>query len=265
MTAWDPATYNRFSGEREQPFWDLVRLLAPVERASVVDLGCGDGRLTAELHRRLSASRTLGIDSSDSMLAASGSHAGDGVRFELGDIARWPADPGDAVDIVFANASLQWVPDHRGVLARWASALRPGGQLAVQVPANADHPSHQLLQELGRDLLGDGAPLDVVTANVLAPVSYAELLNDLGFGEQHVRLQVYRHELSSTGELVEWTRGTALTRFRAVLEDSAYEDLVETYRTRLFEVIGDRSPYVYYFKRILLWARSGPASSRAGR
>lgn len=270
MTTWEPAVYNRFAAERERPFWDLVRMLGPVEQPSVVDLGCGDGRLTALLHRHLSASRTLGVDSSDSMLAASAAHAVGGVSFERGDIARWPAagdggiDPGGTADIVLANASLQWVPDHRSVLARWTSALRGSGQLAVQVPANSDHPSHLLLHEVGVDLLGENSPPDVVTANVLAPETYAELLHDLGFARQHVRLQVYPHELSSPAELVEWTRGTALTRFRSRLDDATYEDLVETYRRRLLDELGERSPYCYYFKRILMWGRTPHRADQDG-
>lgn len=255
MSVWDPATYNRFAAERERPFWDLVDLLEPAERPSVVDLGCGDGRLTSALNRQLRASRTIGIDSSESMLAASRPHSGDGVSFELGDIAEWPADRGEAFDIVLANASLQWLPDHHAVLGRWASGLRPEGQLAVQVPANADHPSHRVLHEVGCELLGDGAPPDVVTANVLAPEAYAHVLHELGFARQQVRLQVYPHELSSVADLVEWTKGTALTRFRSILDDRDYEHLLDAYRSRLIEQLGNRSPYLYYFKRILLWAR----------
>ena len=53
VDAWDPAQYNRFAQERQQPFVDLVGLLEPVDAAAVVDLGCGDGRLTARLHRQV--------------------------------------------------------------------------------------------------------------------------------------------------------------------------------------------------------------------
>ena len=48
---WSPDTYNRFAAEREQPFWDLFSLLERCAGGAVVDLGCGDGRLTASLHQ----------------------------------------------------------------------------------------------------------------------------------------------------------------------------------------------------------------------
>jgi trans-aconitate methyltransferase len=83
----------------------------------------------------------------------------------------------------------------------------------------------------------------------------AETLHELGFAEQHVRLQVYGHRLSSTDEVVEWTRGTTLVRFRRLLSPELFEAFVARYRQRLREVLGVRSPNFYAFKRILFWAR----------
>ena len=54
---WDPDQYNRFAAEREEPFWDLVRLIEPAESPRVADLGCGDGRLTTLLHAKLGAAQ----------------------------------------------------------------------------------------------------------------------------------------------------------------------------------------------------------------
>jgi trans-aconitate 2-methyltransferase len=252
LDGWDPAQYNRFATEREQPFWDLVRLLAPVEAPRVADLGCGDGRLTALLHGTLGAADTVGVDSSVAMNSAAAAHATDGLTFELGDIGGW--EQPNARDVVFANASLHWVPDHRSVLGRWAGSLRAGGQMAVQVPANADHPAHLVAAELGAELL-DEAPADPVAQNVLSPEEYAVLLDELGFGEQHVRLQVYTHHLPSTADVVEWVKGTTLTRFKEPLGIEGWQGFVDLYRDRLLSVLGDRSPYLYPFKRILFWAR----------
>ena len=242
--AWDPKQYNRFAAEREQPFWDLASLLRDASGAHIVDLGCGDGRLTAALHDRLAAASTLGIDSSPAMLADAPSDVA-GVTFTPGDISTWV---GDGYDVVFANASLQWVGDHAAVLRRWRESLAPGGQLAVQVPANADHPSHTVLAELA----GADAPPDPVATNVLRPEQYAELLHSLGFAEQHVRLQVYGHVLPTSADVVEWVRGTSLTRLGDRGRDPEF---VDEYRRRLLGVIGDASPFFYAFKRILMWGR----------
>src|SRR5215204_6369461 len=83
---WHPEQYGRFHGQRAQPFFDLLDLVEPQAEMRVVDLGCGTGELTRELHRRLSARETTGIDNSPAMLAKSAAFAADGLRFEQGDI-----------------------------------------------------------------------------------------------------------------------------------------------------------------------------------
>lgn len=248
---WDPAQYNRFAAEREEPFWDLAGLLQPVAAPRLVDLGCGDGRLTAALHERIGAARTTGIDSSPEMLAAAEACSTETLAFRRGDLATWSG----TADIVVANASLHWVPDHERVLSGWRAGLDPGGQLAVQVPANSDHPSHVVAREVAEDRLGTAAPVDPVAVNVLALERYAELLDELGFGRQIVRLQVYGHRLASTADVVEWMKGTSLRRFRAVMDDDQWAGYVDEYRRRLLERLGARAPYFFAFKRILMWGR----------
>ncbi len=260
-SSWDPQQYNRFAAEREQPFWDLAALLEPADAPSLVDLGCGDGRLTAALHERLGARQTVGIDSSSAMLAQAQALNRPGLSFRAGDIAEWR---GSAVGIAFSNAALQWVADHQGVLARWRAALADGGQLAVQVPANADHASHTVAQELGAEWLGSDAPSDPVAEHVLRPEAYSQLLAALGFERQHVRLQVYPHRLTRSSDVVEWVKGTSLTRFKQVLGAEDYERFLQEYRRRLLGVIGVHEPYLYTFKRILMWGRLPRATGEAG-
>jgi trans-aconitate 2-methyltransferase len=150
---------------------------------------------------------------------------------------------------------LHWVPDHPAVLARWAGALRAGGQVAVQVPANVDHPAHRMAAAVAEEFEGDfgGAPPRDPVENVLGPGRYAEVLDELGFADQHVRLVVYGHHLASTAEVVEWLKGSSLTRFRAALDDAAYAAFLARYRARLLAELGERQPYFYAFKRILMW------------
>jgi len=250
--AWDPEQYNRFASQREAPFWDLCALLEPADHPVVVDLGCGDGRLTACLHDRLGARSTLGIDSSKSMLAAARRRDIAGLTFVEGDISAWN---GEGFDVVFTNAALQWVSHHETVLARLAGALRAGGQLAFQVPANADHPSHRVARELAGEWLGENAPADPVLENVSEPQRYAQLLHDLGFSTQHVRLQVYGHVLDSSADVVEWVKGTSLTRFKGVFTEDEYRRFLDEYKSRLIGVLGNREPFFYPFKRIMCWGR----------
>jgi trans-aconitate 2-methyltransferase len=255
VDAWEPARYRRFEAERNQPFFDLLSLVRPVPGGVVVDLGCGDGRLTAMVHEHCGAARTTGIDSSAAMLDDARARAGGGLSFEHGDIATYSAP----ADVLFANASLHWLPDHEALLARLASSLRPGGQLAVQLPRNAEHDSHLVVGEVAAEApfaeaMGGAPPPDPVLG-VLTPEAYAELLYSLGFVEQHVRLQVYGHVLGSSAEVVEWMRGTSLTRIRSRLPDALFDEFVTRYRERLLGRIGEKAPYFFAFKRVLFWAR----------
>jgi trans-aconitate 2-methyltransferase len=253
---WDPEQYARYRDERAQPFHDLLALVRPRPGMRVVDLGCGPGELTRIVHERVGASETLGIDSSDVMLAKAAAHAGDGVRFERGDIAAFA--PRGVHDLVFSNAAIHWVPDHPGLLGRLRDALAPEGQLAVQVPANFEHPSHRVAAEVAAEepfatALGGyrrGRP-------ILDPEDYSVLLHRLGFAEQHVRLQVYLHLLESRDGVVEWVKGTLLTDYQSRMSPELFAAFLVRYRERLAAALSDERPFLYPFKRILMWASCG--------
>jgi trans-aconitate 2-methyltransferase len=257
VDAWDPERYGRFAAERAEPFLDLLALVRPVPGGRVVDLGCGSGELTVQLHRRLEAGETLGLDSSPAMLERAAGLAADGLRFELGDIAGF----GDGGwDVIFSNAALHWLPGHDTLFGRLVAGLNRGGQLAVQMPANHDHPSHLVAAELA-----DTEPFRAAlggyrrSSPVRAPEWYAELLDRLGLGDQHVRLQVYLHRLAGRDEVVEWNRGTLLTDYAARMPAPLFDEFLAAYRRRLLPLLEDTRPYRYPFKRLLLWGRLVPA------
>jgi trans-aconitate 2-methyltransferase len=250
---WDPTQYDLFKSERSRPFFDLLALVQPAPGGRAVDLGCGTGELTRALHDKLGAGETVGLDSSAEMLTRSSAFAGGGLRFERGDIAAFP--DAESWDVIFSNAALHWIGDHAALFARLRRALRPGGQLAVQVPANHDHPSHRA----ARAVAGE-APFAALTGGlprspVLAPEDYATLLHRLGFDAQVVRLEVYGHRLAARDDVVEWVTGTTLTPIRARLDDAQWARFLDRYREVLLPQLDDARPYFYAFKRVLLCAR----------
>ena len=253
--AWQPDQYARFKAEREQPFYDLLDLVAPMPGGRVVDLGCGTGKLTRVLHERTQAAETIGVDRSDAMLEQSAQHAGGGVRFERGDIADF-SDSG--LDVVFANASIQWVPDHASLFPRLASTVGPGGQLAVQMPANEDHPSHAVAREVARQARHAKALGGFVYRHsIQSPEWYAEQFARIGFAEQHVRVQVYLHPLPGPEDVIEWVKGSLLTGYRDRMSPDDYEAFLADYRARLLAQLPDERPFLYPFKRLLLRGRMG--------
>jgi trans-aconitate 2-methyltransferase len=257
---WSPEQYERFKAERHQPFDDLLALIDRRPDMRVVDLGCGTGELTRELHEGLGARETVGIDDSEAMLLKAGQFAGEALRFERRAIESFTADA--PFDLVFSNAALHWVPDHEALFARLTRFLSAEGQLAVQMPANDTHPSHRIAADVAVEFGLPARP-----DHVLCVERYAELLHRLGYERQHVRMQVYGHLLPSAADVVEWVRGALLTHYEALLSPDRFADFLDVYRARLAEVLGNRTPYFYTYKRVLLWGSrvTPPPGSYAAR
>jgi len=248
---WDPAQYERFRRERAQPFYDLLALVKPRPGMRVADLGCGTGDVTLELHRSLKARETVGVDNSPAMLEKAPREPG--LRFILGEIEQFA--PPEPFDLIFSNAAFHWVPDHPALFTRLRAALAPGGQLAVQMPMNDDHASHQTAFELARThefrrlLHGfERRP------RLLEPAQYASWLHHLGFARQHVRVQVYGHLLESREQVIEWVRGTLLTDYQKRLAPADWERFLKRYRELLLPQLPEDRPFFYTYPRLLLWA-----------
>lgn len=203
---WDPEVYGRYADERSRPFHELVARVGAVEPARVVDLGCGDGALTATLADRWPSASVLGVDSSAEMLA--GAPAGPRLEFRPGRIEDW--EPDGPVDVLVSNAALQWVPGHVELLPRLVGALAPGGWLAMQVPGNWDEPSHTLLAEL-RESPRWKARLAGAERGpaALGPAEYVRVLAGLGCAVDAWET-TYAQVLAGPDPVLDWVRGTAL-------------------------------------------------------
>jgi trans-aconitate 2-methyltransferase len=249
---WNPSQYEKFKAQRSQPFYDLVALIQRDEMKSAIDLGCGTGELTAHLHQSLNLEHTIGLDSSSEMLKKAQSFQGSGLEFTKAELQNFV--PTEKFDLVFSNAALQWVDDHEVLLPKIIQWLNPRGQIAVQVPANFDHPSHVIAYEVSKELFGSKIQGMGQRKSVLSPEHYGEILFKHGFEELRSRLEVYFHPMSSGADVVEWTKGTLLTSFQKQLSSSDYEQFLQVYSQRLIARLGS-GPYLYPFKRILFWGR----------
>ncbi len=213
----------------------------------VVDLGCGTGELTRELHDVLAAEETVGIDNSETMLLKSGHFEGEMLRFEKGDIEAFVTDR--PYDLVFSNAALHWVPDHEQLFVRLTNFLSMNGQIAVQMPSNDDHASHRIAAQVAREFGIDERP-----AHVLPVERYAGILYRLGYERQNVRTQVYGHRLQESADVVEWVRGALLTHYESLLPADRFAEFLSEYKKHLLAELGEERPYFYTYKRVLMWA-----------
>lgn len=251
---WDPERYDLFRSQRERPVHDLLALVEPAPGGRAADLGCGTGRYTPLLHERVDARETVGIDTSPQMLARSKDHESEAIRFVEGDLAALAGLPGEW-DVLFANASLQWIAGHDTLITTLVGRLTPRGQLAFQVPANFDHPSHTVADEVG---LAFGLEPLARHIDALSPGRYAELLWAAGLRDLDVSMRIYGVDMARTDDVIEWVSGTLLTRFESRLDPARFAAFRDEYRRRLLEALGDpggSSPYYYAFPRILCRGR----------
>jgi trans-aconitate 2-methyltransferase len=247
---WNPAQYHKFARERFAPFDDLLALIHRRDGLRVVDLGCGTGELTRRLADALPNSEVLGIDTSEEMLERARTHERPGLRFERGSIETADGE----WDLVFSNAALQWVKDHRSLLPQILSLVTPGGQLAVQVPSNHAHPSHTAIAALaGEEPFKRALHGWTRRSPVLGIEVYAELLYTFGATDIVVFEKVYPHVLENADAIVEWMRGTALVPLLERLPPELHEAFLERYRQRLRER-RPSSPVFFAFRRILISA-----------
>ena len=245
---WDAAQYLRYSDERARPFFDLIGRVGAERPGYVVDLGCGPGNLTAVLAERWPGAEVAGLDSSAEMIDAARASV-PGLAFELGDVRDW--QPGRAPDVITCNAVLQWVPDHLGLVLRWADALAPGGWLAFQLPGNFDQPNHAIIGEMARSPRWRGLLADVgLNRQAGDPGEYAEILARPGYTVD-AWATTYLHILPGENPVLEWSKGTALRPVLAALDAEQAAAFADEYAGRLREAYQAR-PFgtIFPFRRV---------------
>lgn len=252
--AWDPKIYMNFAAERTRPAAELLRRVPMDAPKRVVDLGCGPGNSTALLVERWPDARVTGLDSSQEMLdeaRASGVRA----QWALADVATW--QPEKPFDVVFSNATLQWVGNHKKLLPRLMNAVVQNGVFAFQVPSNFGEPSHTLMHELANSGPWAAKFKGVRDrAAVLKPDAYFDIL------EPHAKAldiweTTYIQALEGEDAVFIWMSGTGLRPFANALTDEMRETFLAEYKHRLAKAYPMRASgkTLYPFQRLFAVAR----------
>jgi len=236
MADWNPALYARYEDERTRPARDLLARVPLQSARLAVDLGCGPGNSTELLVERFPSAAVIGTDNSPSMIESARERLPEArfpkARFELSDIASWKSEA--VPDLIYANASLQWVPDHETLLPRLLQSLAPGGVLAIQMPDNRDEPTHRLMRETAAEptwaaAIGDYSKL---RTELLGLQGYYDLLAPLAASIDIWRT-AYQHPMQSARAIVDWVRSTGLRPFVDPLSPELRESYVAEYERRI--------------------------------
>lgn len=253
MTAWDPARYLRFGGERIRPALDLLTRI-PLEAPRVIyDLGCGTGAVTAMLKERWPEADVTGVDSSRAMLDRARTIEAD-IHWLEKDLNEW--EPETPAGLLYSNAVLHWLDGHDTLLPRLISALKPGGVLAVQMPHNFSAPSHTLIADTVRNgPWRDDLEPHLREQPVLDSPGYYDILSP-HTTTIDIWETTYLHVLQGEDPVVEWTKGSILGPLLEQLGESDSQAFLKAYRGP----IGDAYPRrkdgktVLPFKRLFIVA-----------
>ncbi|WP_421722805.1 trans-aconitate 2-methyltransferase [Bauldia sp.] len=230
MADWSPGQYLKFEDERTRPAAELLARV-PIDRPRrIIDIGCGPGNSTELLLARYPDAEIVGLDSSPEMLAKARDRL-PGVRFTEAAVETWT--PSAPFDLVFANAVMQWVPDHLAVLARLLAACAPGGVVALQVPDNLDEPTHRSMA----DVAADGPWRDrfaepIEREAIPKPAAYYDALKPIA-AQVDVWHTVYYHPLDDHDAIVAWLKGSGLRPYLDRLQPEDEAPFVDAYRERI--------------------------------
>lgn len=229
---WDPDIYRRHLSARLRPGLDLLAAVPEVSPDLVVDLGCGTGELTEQLARRWPDAEVMGLDVSEEMLATARRER-HGMRWVAGDLRTW--EPERPPGVVFSNAALHWIDDHRDHLTRLVSLLAPGGVLAVQMPSNFHAPSHRAMARCAREQPWRDRLIPLLRSDpVHSPATYHRILTSAG-ADPEVWTTEYLHRLEGESPVYDWVSGTALRPLLESLLPSEQDRFSALLRRRLAE------------------------------
>ena len=230
MADWNPSLYLQFDAERTRPAADLLSRIAHLQVEHAVDLGCGPGNSTALLKHRWPSAHITGVDNSPAMLEEARAALPD-CHFVEADIRQYK--PGQPLNLIYANASLQWVADHQALFPHLASLLAKDGVLAVQMPDNWLEPTHVLMREVAyeQDYPDRGrAPLPGVHA-------YYDILTEAGC-DVDIWRTTYYHIMDSHQAIIDWVSSTGLRPWLQDLSESEQRH----YLARYHELLQDQYP-----------------------
>lgn len=255
MADWSAAQYSKFKMERTLPAIDLANAISCDHVGSVLDIGCGIGNSTAVLARRFPGAKITGADNSEDMLAAA-KKENPGLSFLKLDAETELDRIGERFDVVFSNACIQWIPNHRTLLKSMFSLLRSGGVLAIQIPQQSKHPVHKILKELSKsEKWSDKLPKKRVYHN-LTEDEYYDTLS--AFTEQfRIWETTYFFTMPSHESIVEWYKGTGLRPYLAQLSADDQKDYLNDVTDRLKEIypVQKNGKIIFRFPRLFFTAQ----------
>ena len=256
MSDWSAAQYSKFKKERTIPAIDLANAINRENIKSVLDIGCGIGNSTAVLAKKFPNAEITGADNSDDMLAS--------ARKENPDIEFIKLDAENEIDslkkrydLVFSNACIQWIPNHRKLIKDLFSLLNDGGILAVQIPQQSKHPVHNIIKSLAKSKKLKNKLHVERMYNNLTENEYYDILSEL---TDNFRIweTTYFHSMPSYESIAEWYKGTGLRPYLQQLSPEDQKDYLDDFMQCLKDTypIQKNGEIIFRFPRLFFTANN---------
>ena len=207
MNEWNPEQYLQFKSERTQPAIDLVSRINISNPRSIIDIGCGPGNSTQILVNRWPDSEVVGLDNSKTMIEK--------ARNDYPE-QKWIVanaeniDPNSKYDLIFSNATLQWIPHHETLLPKLFNCVNPGGAIAVQIPKFKNLPINVAIETVANYDKWKNYTKGCEELFTLEDMDfYYEILNKLAIGVELWETS-YFHILNSRESVIDFIRTTGL-------------------------------------------------------
>ena len=254
MPEWSAKQYSKFKNERTLPAIDLANAIKHDNVRTALDVGCGIGNSTAVLKRRFPNAKIIGADNSDDMLKSARENYPE-LEFIKLDAEKDIPDISDRYDVVFSNACIQWIPDHRLLIKRLMGLLEENGVLALQIPLQDIHPMHKIIKSVaGSEKWAKKIPVPRIFYT-LTEEEYFDILSELS-GNFRMWVTTYFHAMPSHHSIVEWYKGSGLRPYLEQLDDgdkSEFEKDVLTETQKIYPV-QQNGEIIFKFPRLFITA-----------
>jgi trans-aconitate 2-methyltransferase len=259
MTEWNAELYRERSSLQQTMAAEVLQALELTGSEQVLDVGCGDGRITSEIARRVPNGCVVGVDTSSNMIELACQKSGPNLRFEVADARSLPFN--HEFDLVVSFNALHWIHEQDLALASIHKSLKPGGTARLRlVPIGARKSIETVLEETRNSPRWSKYFCEFRDPYLrLTEEEYWSLARKSGFRVEHVQTELKTWDFGTRAEflafssvtMVEWTK-----RMPESLRTLFITDVLDRYQAVAAETPGEENTFKFYQMTIVLTSLS---------
>jgi len=217
-TDWNPEMYLKYKNERTQPSIDLVSRIKLTGLKEIIDIGCGPGNSTQILSQRWPYSNIIGVDNSSAMIQK--------AKLDYPEQEWLLLDAGSLnlnkkYDLVFSNATIQWIPDHEKLMASLLDLVEQGGALAIQVPMYSNMPINGVVESVSNNNYWKGLTKNCINNFTFHSPDFYYIQVSKKVSDIDLWTTSYFHIMDSHKSIVDMIKSTGLKPYLDVLKSES--------------------------------------------